>query len=490
MPGRNPPPDAALPPAGPWPITAAFGSGGLGVAGVAAAELAGEHGTPLLVVDEDHVRRRCRTFAGAFPRALYAVKAFTSRRLVRIAQEEGMGLLVASGGELAACLRAGADPARIAFHGNNKSDEELELAVATGIDLVIADNASELARLDAIASGTGRRQAVLFRVIPGVSAGTHSFVETGELDSKFGTPIPGGLALRAVAQAALAPALELRGIHAHVGSQIVRAEPFLSAVDVLLDFMAEVRAELGVELPVLDLGGGFGAVYTDERPPDVEEVAAAMLDRVAEGCRRRGLPVPEVVVEPGRAVVANAVLTLYRVGSVKEIPGVRNFVAVDGGMSDNIRPVLYGARYTVAVAHPVRRGAPRTVTVVGKHCESGDVLARDVDLPDDLAPGDLLAFAATGAYGYSMASNYNRLGRPAVVGVRDGRAEVWLRRERPEDLDRLEVDPEGDGSARPAGLTSRAEGGSIPPQSDTEPGRRTAGGPGATSSREAEGRAL
>ncbi|MGQ0671091.1 MAG: diaminopimelate decarboxylase [Actinomycetota bacterium] len=424
----------------PWPDSARFGPRGLEVADVPVEYLAAEYGTPLLVVDEEHVRSRCRAFREAFPRVLYAVKAFTARGLIRIAAEEGLGFLVASGGELAACLHAGADPSSIAFHGNNKSDAELERAVEARIGLVIADNPEEIARLDRIAAARDIRQPVLVRVIPGVAAGTHSFIETGELDSKFGTPIAGGEALRAIELAVGSRALVFRGLHAHVGSQILAAEPHLRTVDVLLDLAAEARGAVGVEVEVLDVGGGFGATYTDETVPAIAEVAGAVLARAREGALRRGLPVAEVVVEPGRALVANAVVTLYRVGSVKRIRGVRTFVAVDGGMSDNIRPVLYGARYTVAPAGPPRGGPSEQVTVVGKHCESGDVLAREVALPNDTRAGELLAVATTGAYGYSMASNYTRVGRPAVVAVKDGRSRLWLRRETDDDLGRLEVE--------------------------------------------------
>lgn len=423
---------------GPWPAGARFGPGGLEIAGVAAEELANTYGTPLLVVDAEDLRSRCRAFAGAFPRALYAVKAFTARGVIRTALEEGLGLLAATGGELVACLRAGADASRLVLHGNNKSDRELELAVEAGISQVVIDNPHELERLERIAAGARAPQPVLLRVIPGVAAGTHSFIETGDLDSKFGTPIAGGEAMRALERLGASQALRFLGLHAHVGSQILGPDALVAAIDVLLDLASEAHRAFGLVTEVLDVGGGFGVRYTDEDPPRVEDLAAAILHRVATGAKERGLAVPEVQVEPGRALVANPVVTVYRVGSVKRIHGVRAFVAVDGGMSDNIRPVLYGARYTVALAAPARRGMPGTFTVVGKHCESGDVLARDASLPEDVSPGDLLAVAATGAYGYSMASSYNRVGRPAVVAVRDGETRLWLRRETDNDLDRLE----------------------------------------------------
>lgn len=426
--------------AGPWPAGARFGPRGLEIAGVSAEDLAERYGTPLLVVDEDDLRARCRAFSAAFLRALYAVKAFTCRPVIRLASEEGLGLLVASGGELGACLRAGVDRSRIAFHGNNKSEEELRLAVEAGVGLFVADNPDELRRLGEIAEAAGTTQDVLVRVIPGVAAGTHTFIETGELDSKFGAPLTDGAALGAVEHALSAPGIRFRGLHAHIGSQILRREPHLATVEVLLDLTAEVRDRLGAEVEILDVGGGFGVTYTNEAAPAPDEVAAAVMERLREGAARRGLALPELVVEPGRALVANPVVTLYRVGWVKHIPGVRTYVPVDGGMSDNVRPILYGARYTVAMASPPRGDATRVMTVVGKLCESGDVLARDVELPVDVARGDLLAFAATGAYAYSMSSNYNRLPRPAVVSVSGGASRLWLRRETEEELDRLEAE--------------------------------------------------
>jgi diaminopimelate decarboxylase len=425
--------------ASPWPAHAEFGPRGLEIAGMPAEDLAAEFGTPLIVFDEEQVRERCRTFASSFPRALYAVKAFTGRAVIRAALEEGMGLLASTGGELSACLRAGADPARISLHGNNKSDAELEAAVRSGVGLISIDHLAEVDRVNAAAAAAGVRQGVLLRVIPGVTAGTHSFIETGELDSKFGTPIAGGLAMEAVRAACAAPNLSFRGLHAHIGSQILSERPYARTIEVLFDLVRSIRDEVGVAVDVLDVGGGFGVRYVDEDPLPVADVAASMMAGITDAAAAHGVPVPEVVVEPGRSVVANAAVTLYRVGTVKRTPGVTTFVAVDGGMSDNIRPMLYGARYTMALAGAPRSGEPADVTVVGKHCETSDIMARDVRLDREPQRGDLLAVASTGAYTYSMASNYNRLGRPAVVGVRAGRATLWLRREDLDDLDRLEV---------------------------------------------------
>lgn len=438
----------------PWPSGAAFGPDGeLTLAGVPASRLASMFGTPLLVVDEEHLRGRFRTFAELFPHPLYAVKAFTSRRAIRIAAEEGLDLLAATQGELEACLRAGVPAGRIVLHGNNKSDDELRLAVDEGIRLVNVDNPAELRRLSDLAMDAGVEQPILLRVVPEVAAGGHEKIRTGERGSKFGIPLE-------EVPAAMALALELSGIrpvgiHAHVGSQVLEPAPYLEAVDVLLDVLARLKRETGFEAEILDVGGGFGVAYTDESPLPLDELAPALLRRVREGAAQRGLATPHVLIEPGRSAVGSAMVTLYRVGTVKRSGG-RTLVAVDGGMSDNIRPMLYGARYTVAAAGPRRPGPPVTVDVVGKHCETGDVLARDVVLPYEPEPGDLLAFGATGAYTYSMASTYNRMGRPAVVAVKDGVAEPWLRREEAVDLDRLEVgDPTRVDAELPEGVEVR-----------------------------------
>jgi diaminopimelate decarboxylase len=424
-------------PAGePWPASASFGPRGLEVAGAAAEELARRYGTPLLVVDEDDLRARCRAMRARFPRVLYAVKAFTAHAVLRIAVEEGLDLLVATDGELEAALRAGIPGARIAFHGNNKSDRELEMAVANHVAFVVADHAGELERLDRIAREAGATQDVLVRVIPEVEADTHPSIATGHAESKFGTPLPEAVA--AVRLADRLQGIRFAGVHAHLGSQLLSQEPYLRSVDALLDLLARARTEAGIVARVLDLGGGFGVAYTKERALDLDGLARAVRARVADGAAARSLAVPEVAVEPGRSLVANTAVTLYRVGAAKVVAG-RTFVAVDGGMSDNPRPSLYGARYEVVLASRPRTGATRPVTVVGRHCESGDVLADRVELPADLEAGDLLAVAGTGAYTYPMASNYNRAGRPSVVGVRAGRSTQWLRREDAGDLDRLET---------------------------------------------------
>jgi diaminopimelate decarboxylase len=335
------------------------------------------------------------------------------------------------------------------LHGNAKTDEELELAVAAGVRLVIADGLDELARLDMIARGRGRVQPVLLRVIPDVEVETHEAIATGHDASKFGTPLESAADVIATVDAMAG--LRAVGVHAHVGSQVLDVEPYLRTVDVLLDLVAEVRARARVELGTIDVGGGFGVRYIDERPLTPEALGAALAGRVSEGARRRDIATPTLVVEPGRWIVANAGLTIYRIVAEKSVGATgggqrRRLLAVDGGMSDNIRPALYDARHTVARASPSAgdaggvagdRGA--AFTVVGRHCESGDTLAEDVVLPESTAPGDLLAFAATGAYSYPLANTYNRVGRPAVVAVSDGTVSRWLRREDAGDLDRLEV---------------------------------------------------
>jgi diaminopimelate decarboxylase len=430
-----PEPDAAA--GGPWPANARFGPQGLSIGGVLAEALAARYGTPLLVADEEHIRERCRSFARLFPHPLYAVKAFTSRAMIRLVADEGLNLLVATGGELQACLSAGIPGERIVFHGNNKSDDELRLAVSSGVWLVNVDNPAELERLDFIARAGGVAQPVLLRVIPGVGAGAHEAIRTGAAGTKFGMPL--AEVPDAVRRAMELPNVRPVGIHAHIGSQVLEPEPYLAAVDVVLDLLKGLKRDTGFEADVVDVGGGFGVSYTDERPLELDLLAPALLARVREGAARRGLRIPHTLVEPGRSVVGGAMVTLYRVGVVKETPEGRTLVAVDGGMADNIRPMLYGARYTIAAAGAPRDAGPVEVDVVGRHCESGDVLARDVKLSQDVRPGDLLAFAGTGAYTYSMAGNYNRVGRPAVVAVRDGVSRVWLRREDAADLDRLEA---------------------------------------------------
>ena len=425
----------------PWPANAIFTEHGLEVAGVRAVDLADAYGTPLLVVDEDDLRSRCRQMCRAFPKVLYAVKAFTTHALMRIVTDEGIDLLVSSDGELQAAVRAGIRGERIVFHGNNKSDQELASAVDHGVGLIIIDTLDEVDRLGREAGRVGVVQRVLLRVIPEVEARTHPAIATGAKGSKFGTVLSDAVETAAAIEAT--GSLHLEGIHAHIGSQVLDAGPYLETVDTLLDLLAMLDRSGGKRVRLMDIGGGFGVAYAGETPPRVPELARAILERVRTGAQTRGLPVPEIAVEPGRSLVANTTVTLYRTGARKAPADSPTLLAVDGGMSDNIRPMLYGARFTVAAASPTTPGPREKVTVVGRHCESGDVLADDVTVPTGFSRGELLALAATGAYTYSMASSYNRVGRPAVVAVRAGTPTVWARREDATDLDRLEAAPAG-----------------------------------------------
>ena len=437
-PGRTAEPTTPISSApNPWPANVSFDADGMWIAGKSAVALADRFDTPLLVFDQADLTARLRAARLAFPTTFYAVKAFTAHAMLRLAVEEGLDVLAASGGEVEACVRTGIPPARIAFHGRNKSDGELELAVRARVGLVIADGLDELRRLDGFAGAAGVIQPFLLRVNPGLRVDTHESIATGHGSTAFG--VPAAAASETVAAAAQLSHLRFLGLHAHIGSQILTPEPFLRELDVLVALTARLREQHGIPVEVIDMGGGFGITYTDERTPSVSEIGAAAERRLRVPCGERGLPVPTLAAEPGRSIAGNAGITLYRVGDRRILGDGRTVIAVNGGMSDNIRPMLYDARYTVVLAS--RRGGPLTesVTVVGRHCESGDVLADDVTLPADVERGDLLAFAATGAYTYSLASTYNRVGRPAVVAVRDGRASVWIRREEPGDLDRLEA---------------------------------------------------
>jgi diaminopimelate decarboxylase len=410
----------------PWPASARWGDAGLTVARMEATTLAERFGTPLLVFDEEDLRTRMRAANAAFPRVAYAVKAMTCAAVIRLAIEEGLDLLCASGGEVRTCLRAGAPPARIVLHGNAKTDEELALAVRSGLGCVIVDDGSELERLAAIARAAGAVQPILLRVIPEVAVATHEAIATGHAESKFGVPLD--LAPVVARRARASAGVRLDGVQAHAGSQLLDADAYIGVLDALID----VTVDAGITPAVLDVGGGFGVTYADEAALEISAVASALRDRLSA----RGVEA-DLQVEPGRALVANPGLTIYRVLARKRAAG-RTLVAIDGGMSDNLRPALYDAHHDVRPASAVA-GPSEQVTVVGRHCESGDVVAPRADLPAELGRGDLLAVAATGAYAYPLASTYNRFGRPAVVGVRGGEATLWVRREEPEDMDRLDV---------------------------------------------------
>jgi diaminopimelate decarboxylase len=406
-------------------------AGRLSVGGVDVLELAERFGTPLFVYDEAHLRRRCRQAVDAWGEGVaYATKAFLCLAMARLAHEEGMWLDVSTGGELHVALAAGVPPGRLVLHGNNKSDEELAVAAEAGVGRVVVDSFDEIARLRRLAGARREPLTVLVRVTPGVEAHTHEFVRTGQDDTKFGFSIASGAAAEAVEELRGLPGVELVGVHAHIGSQVFRVGSFAEEARILARF----GAPLG--LPELNVGGGLGVAYVaGEVAPSMDEWAEAVRDACAEA----GLaPATRVTAEPGRAIVAEAALTVYRVGTIKRLPGLRTYVAVDGGMSDNPRPVLYGSGYEAFLPRAVGAPRPTAARVVGKHCESGDVVVADARLPADLEVGDVLATPVTGAYGYAMASNYNKVPRPAVVFVSDGTARVVVRRESLEDMTRLD----------------------------------------------------
>ena len=410
------------------PDTAEIGpEGNTAVGGCDLVNLANQWGTPLFVYDEDHLRSRCREAVAAFGGGVaYASKAFLCSAMARLAHEEGLQLDVATGGELFLARRAGVPGNRLVLHGNNKSDAELAMAVDEGVGRIVIDSFDELDRLEALHSATGVVPRVLVRVTPGVEVHTHEFIATGQDDSKFGFTVKGGLADSAVRRASASTAVDLVGLHAHIGSQVFDVEPFARAIDVLAAFAAPY------DLPELSVGGGLGVPYVEgESAPTIGEWA----DAIHKACVQAGVT-SEVTAEPGRAIVAAAAITLYRVGTIKDLPGLRTYVAVDGGMSDNPRPVLYGSGYETFLPRAGDAARPRVVRVVGKHCESGDVLVQDGAVPTDLVVGDVLATPVTGAYGYSMGSNYNQVLRPAVVFVSEGQARLVVARETYEDLAR------------------------------------------------------
>ncbi|MBM7079055.1 diaminopimelate decarboxylase [Micromonospora humida] len=426
-----------------WPRQVERGAGGaLTVAGLDVRELAAGYGTPAYVLDEDDLRSRARDFRDAFPDVdvYYAGKAFLCRAVVRMIAEEGLHLDVCSGGELATALSAGMPAERIGFHGNNKSVAELTRALDAGVGRIILDSFTEIDRLTALARERGVRPGVLIRVTVGVEAHTHEFIATAHEDQKFGFSLAGGAAAAAAFRVIDEGVLDLRGLHSHIGSQIFDTSGFEVSARRVLALQAQIRDARGVELPELDLGGGFGIAYTTQDDPSTPAELAKRLRKIVDSeCAAENLAVPHLSIEPGRAIVGPAVFTLYEVGTVKDVDGLRTYVSVDGGMSDNIRTALYDASYSATLAGRASTAEPLLARVVGKHCESGDIVVKDEFLPADVQPGDLVAVPGTGAYCRSMASNYNHVPRPPVVAVRDGRARLIVRRETEEDLLALDV---------------------------------------------------
>jgi diaminopimelate decarboxylase len=423
--------------------------GQLWLGGCSTCSLVGEYGTPLYVFDQATLQDRCRTYRRVLKEhypgsgyVAYASKAYLNLALAQLFAQEGLSLDVVSGGELYVALQSGFPSERVHFHGNNKSPEELAMALDGGVGRIVVDNFYELETLERLAAERHVCVPIWLRLSPGIDAHTHDFRNTGLLDSKFGFPViegtpdagSGSSAELALTRALRSPHLELVGLHAHIGSQVHDLEPFTRTVDVLLDFSAAMSQKYGFELNEFSPGGGWGVPYHEEDcAAPIEQYVKVICAAIVQACGRHGLALPELVIEPGRSIVAPAAVALYRVGARKEIPGVRTYVAVDGGMADNIRPALYGARYTALVANKANEPAVETVTIAGKFCESGDVLVRDVALPR-LEGGDILAIPMVGAYCLSLASNYNLALRPAVVLVRDGRASLVQRRNTLEDL--------------------------------------------------------
>jgi len=434
-----------------WSSSVTTGSE-LSIAGISAKDLAKEFGTPTFFIDEADFRARALAWNDALKEAFgdkagtvyYASKAFTCTEVARWIKDLGIGIDVSTGGEMAVALAGGIDPKKIEVHGNNKSVAEIEKAISVGVETIVIDSMYEIDRVAAAAAKAGKVQRVLLRLTPGIEAHTHESIATAHEDVKFGFSIASGAAWAAITAVHNQPSLELRGFHAHIGSQIFGFESFEILAERFVTFLAKYRDEFKKELPELDLGGGYGIAYLESDVTVVpRDAMQALANAVKKHCAAFNLQIPIVSIEPGRAIVGPTMFTLYEVGTVKDVTlenGThRRYISVDGGMSDNIRPSLYGAEYTTILANRTSTAAKTSSRLVGKHCETGDIIIREIDLPDDIVPGDLLAVPATGAYGRSMASNYNHVPRPSVVAVKDGKARVIVRRESIEDLLALDI---------------------------------------------------
>ena len=424
----------------------------LSIAGLTAKSLAKEFGTPTFFIDEADFRERALAWDKALKDAFgpnagtvyYASKAFICTEVARWIKEIGIGIDVSTGGEMAVALAGGIDPSKIEVHGNNKSIAEIEKAISIGVETIVIDSMYEIDRVAAAASRLGKVQRIHLRLTPGIQAHTHESISTANEDVKFGFSIASGAAWEAITKVHAQASLELRGIHAHIGSQIFGFESFEMLAERFVTFLAKYRDEYKKELPELDLGGGYGIAYLEgEKTVDAHDAMQALANAVKKHCSEFNLQIPRVSIEPGRAIVGPTMFTLYEVGTVKDVTlengSHRRYISVDGGMSDNIRPSLYGAEYTTILANRTSTATQVSSRLVGKHCETGDIVIREIDLPDDIVPGDLLAVPATGAYGRSMASNYNHVPRPPVVAVKDGKARVIVRRETEADLLRLDI---------------------------------------------------
>lgn len=420
--------------------------GHLTIGGCDTMELAKEYGTPLYVLDETTIRNTIRSYVNSFKKfyegngmPLYASKALSCKELCRIAKEENIGLDVVSGGEIYTALQAGFPMEKVHFHGNNKTEDEIRFALKSKVGKFVVDNLYELELLNKIAGEMNVKADISFRIKPGVDAHTHNFIRTGQIDSKFGFALETGEAFEAVKEALKLDNVCLKELHCHIGSQIFDIEPFVTAAEIMIDFMAKIKSELGAVISELNLGGGFGIMYTsDDEPVPYENYMDKVSVAVKAKCAEHGLPVPFIYIEPGRSVVGEAGITLYTVGGKKELPNVRTYVSVDGGMTDNIRYALYQSAYTVVNASKADKPADEVVTIAGKCCESGDLVQEHTKVAD-VQVGDILAVLSTGAYNYSMASNYNRIPRPAIVMVKDGKSRVIVKRESYEDIVRNDV---------------------------------------------------
>lgn len=420
--------------------------GHLSIGGCDTVQLAEQFGTPLYVMDENQIRSNCRRYQSSFEKhyqgrgmTVYASKAFNCKAICRIIEEEGLGLDVASGGELYTAIQAGFPAERIHFHGNNKTEQEIRLALEYEIGHFIADNLTELQTIDRLAKEAGKVAHVSLRVKPGIDAHTHSFIQTGQIDSKFGFALETGEAMEAVEAALKYQNIDLKGVHCHIGSQIFESSPFVLAAEVMLQFIADIKAKTGIEIEELNLGGGFGIHYAkDDAPLPYDQYMELVSTSVFRKCEELNLKVPFIFIEPGRSMVGEAGITLYHIGGIKHIPDIRTYVSVDGGMTDNPRYILYQAKYTALIANKANQPAETKVTIAGKCCESGDLIQEDAMIQEPQV-GDVLAVLSTGAYNYSMASNYNRNPRPAVVMVKDGNPRVVIRRESYEDLIRNDL---------------------------------------------------
>lgn len=410
--------------------------GHLTIGGCDCVELAREYGTPLYVMDENTIRENARAFLGSIDKnyngngcVAYASKAFSCKEIYRICKQEGLCADVVSGSELFTALSVDFPAAKIYFHGNNKTAQELHFALENGVGRIVVDNLTELERLNEIAGEMGKTADIMFRIKPGIDAHTHSFVKTGQIDSKFGLALENSEAMEGVVRALALPNIELRGLHCHIGSQIFDVEPFAHAAEVMMDFIAKIKAETGAELCELNLGGGFGIKYLEgDNPTPYCNYMDTVADVIKAKAQEHSLPLPFITIEPGRSIVGAAGVTLYEVGSVKEIENVRTYVSVDGGMADNPRYILYKSDYEILCANKANAEKDMTVTIAGRCCESGDLIQENAKI-QSVEPGDIIAVLATGAYNYSMASNYNRLCKPPVVMIQDEKSRLIVKRE-------------------------------------------------------------